>query len=194
VEPTDHGARLGSTRAYRDYGARVRSWWWQSGCKGRTRRVRHEFLLLRPAQSSAAAAQRSAGAQAAVCPPGSLRARAEATYEPVIGQRDANGLRHLETNRLQLQHDPPVDVHRALYPLRLRGRRVAPRHPPRCHGPRRPVPAPPNRRTSRRRIASAGLTPPQRLLSATGDPAAALSIRRSARASPCWMNVRFPRG
>jgi hypothetical protein len=39
---------------------------------------------------------------------------------PVIGQRDANGLRHLETNRLQLQHDPPVDVHRALYPLRLR--------------------------------------------------------------------------
>jgi hypothetical protein len=45
-----------------------------------------------------------------VCPPGSLRGRAEATYQPVIGQRDANGLRHLETNRPQLQHDPAVDV------------------------------------------------------------------------------------
>jgi hypothetical protein len=44
----------------------------------------------------------------------------------------------------------------------------------RCHGPRRSVPAPPNRRTSRRRMASAGLTPPQRLLSVTDDPAAAL--------------------
>jgi hypothetical protein len=42
------------------------------------------------------------------------------TYQHVIGQRDANGLRDLETNRPQLQHDPAVDVHRALYPLRLR--------------------------------------------------------------------------
>jgi hypothetical protein len=49
-----------------------------------------------------------------------LRGRAEATYEPVIGQRDANRLRHLQTNRPQLQHDPAVDVHRALHPLRLR--------------------------------------------------------------------------
>jgi hypothetical protein len=38
---------------------------------------------------------------------------------PVMGSVTANGLRHLETNRPQLQHDPAVDVHRVLYPLRL---------------------------------------------------------------------------
>jgi hypothetical protein len=51
--------------------------------------------------------------------PASLRGRAEATYQPVIGQRDTTGLRHFETNRPQLQHDPAVDVHHALDPLRL---------------------------------------------------------------------------
>ena len=38
--------------------------------------------------------------------PGSIRGRAEATYEAVLRQRDANSLRNLETNRPQLQHDP----------------------------------------------------------------------------------------
>jgi hypothetical protein len=73
-----------------------------------------------------------------VCPPGSLRGRAEATYEPVIGQRDANGLRHLETITAKLQHDPSVDVHRALDPLRLRV--VESHHVTRSDVPGRDVP------------------------------------------------------
>ena len=84
------------------------------------RRVRLDLLLLGPLSLQPPQLKRSAGAHAAVGPRGSLRGRAEATYEPVIGQRDANTLRHLKTNRPQLQHDPAVDVDRALYQLRLR--------------------------------------------------------------------------
>jgi hypothetical protein len=51
--------------------------------------------------------------------PGSIRGRAEATYEAVLRQRDANSLRNLETNRPQLQHDAAADTHRALYLVRL---------------------------------------------------------------------------
>jgi hypothetical protein len=48
VEPRILGTRLRSTRAYRDYRARVPSRLWQSGCSGRRRRVRHDLLLLGP--------------------------------------------------------------------------------------------------------------------------------------------------
>src|SRR5262245_41624773 len=113
---------------------------------------------------------RPARTPAAVGPPRSLRGRAEATYQPVIAQRDANGLRHLETNRPQLQHDPAVDMHRALYPLRLRV--VESHHITHSAVTCRDV-LDRHRRTYRRRTASAGPTP-QRLLSGTDDPAAAL--------------------
>jgi hypothetical protein len=52
--------------------------------------------------------------------PGSLRGRAEAAYERVLGHRDAHGVRNGEANRPQLQHDPGVEAHHALYSVRLR--------------------------------------------------------------------------
>lgn len=39
------------------------------------------------------------------CTYGSIRGRAEASYQPVHRQHDADGLRNLQTNRPQLQHD-----------------------------------------------------------------------------------------
>jgi hypothetical protein len=38
--------------------------------------------------------------------PGSLRGRAQATYQPVLRQADAKSLLNLQTNRPQFQHDP----------------------------------------------------------------------------------------
>jgi hypothetical protein len=76
-------------------------------------------------------------ARTQLCVRGSLRGCAEATYQPVIGQRDTTGLRHLEINRPQLQHDPAVAVHRALDPLRLRV--VESHHVTRRDVPRRDV-------------------------------------------------------
>jgi hypothetical protein len=52
--------------------------------------------------------------------PVSIRGGAEATYEPVLRQREANGLRNLETNRAEFQDDAGVDAHHPLYPVRLR--------------------------------------------------------------------------
>ena len=62
----------------------------------------------------------SAGAQARDASSGSLRGRAEASYEPVLGQRDPNRVGDVETNRAQLNDDATVDERNPLDAMRLR--------------------------------------------------------------------------
>jgi hypothetical protein len=61
-----------------------------------------------------------AGAQARDASPGSVCGRAEATYEPVLGQRDPNRVGDVETNRPQLNDDATVDERNPLDAMRLR--------------------------------------------------------------------------
>ena len=51
---------------------------------------------------------------------GSVRCRAEATYEPVLRQRDPNRVGDVETNRAQLNDDATVDERNPLDAMRLR--------------------------------------------------------------------------
>jgi hypothetical protein len=51
---------------------------------------------------------------------GSVRGHAEPRYQPIDRQRDADGLRNLETNRPHLQYDAGTDADHALDPMRLR--------------------------------------------------------------------------
>jgi hypothetical protein len=51
---------------------------------------------------------------------GLVRGHGEPRYQPIHRQRDADGLRNLETNRPHLQYDAGADADRALNPMRLR--------------------------------------------------------------------------
>jgi hypothetical protein len=53
-------------------------------------------------------------------PSGSIPGRAKALYQPIHGQRDANRVGNVETNRTQLNHDTTVDEHNPLDTMRLR--------------------------------------------------------------------------
>jgi hypothetical protein len=50
----------------------------------------------------------------------SVRGHAEPRYQPIHRQRDADGLRNLETNWPHLQYDAGADADHALNPMRLR--------------------------------------------------------------------------
>ena len=79
-----------------------------------------ELLLLGQRSHQLRQLQTSAGAQAPDTSPGSLCGRAEATYEPVPGQRDPNRVGDVETNRPQLNDDATVDERNPLDAMRLR--------------------------------------------------------------------------
>lgn len=53
-------------------------------------------------------------------PIGSLRGRAEALYQPIPRQRNANSVANVETNRTQLNHNATVDDDNPLDTMRLR--------------------------------------------------------------------------
>jgi hypothetical protein len=65
---------------------------------------------------------------------------------PALRQADANTLPNLQTSRPQLQHNPAIDMHHALYPLHLRI--VESNNVTRSYvtGPRHPLSAPAHRR------------------------------------------------
>jgi len=62
----------------------------------------------------------SARAPACDASPGSIRGRAEATYQPVPWQRDPNRVGDVETSRAQLNDDATVDERDPLDAMRLR--------------------------------------------------------------------------
>jgi hypothetical protein len=51
---------------------------------------------------------------------GSVRGRAEALYQPILRQRDANRVGNIETNGPQLHHGTTIDKHHPLDTMRLR--------------------------------------------------------------------------
>ena len=51
---------------------------------------------------------------------GLVRGHAEPRHQAIHRQRDADGLRNLETNRPHLQYDASADADHALNPMRLR--------------------------------------------------------------------------
>jgi hypothetical protein len=53
-------------------------------------------------------------------PIGSIRGGAEALYQPIPRQRNANRVGNVETNRTQLNHDATVDEHNPSDTMRLR--------------------------------------------------------------------------
>jgi hypothetical protein len=49
----------------------------------------------------------------------SIPGAAEALYQPIHWQRDANRVGNVETNRAQLNHDATIDEHNPLDTMRL---------------------------------------------------------------------------